>query len=157
MKIFSTFFCLFLLNLFQVANALEAGRWTFVEEDEYCYIGSLPTSTDLPEGKIRGDTYILVYRMIGQNETIVQIEAGYNYKLENDITVKIDNSVYQFYTVEDVQDSAWTDKDDKVIFAMKQGLELIVTGESSRGTITNDKYTLKGFTAALNKLSAECK
>ena len=65
--------------------------------------------------------------------------------------------VYKFYTVEDVQDSAWTDKDDKVIFAMKKGLELIVTGESSRGTITNDKYTLKGFTAALNKLSAECK
>ena len=137
--------------------ALEAGKWNFVKEDEYCYIGSLPIETDLSKDKKRGETYILVYRMIGQNETIVQIEAGYNYKLENDITVKIDNSVYQFYTVEDVQDSAWTDKDDKVIFAMKKGLELIVTGESSRGTITNDKYTLKGFTAALNKLSAECK
>ena len=117
----------------------------------------MPIETDLSKDKKRGETYILVYRMIGQNETIVQIEAGYNYKLENDITVKIDNSVYQFYTVEDVQDSAWTDKDDKVVYAMKKGLELIVTGESSRGTITNDTYTLKGFTAASNKLSAECK
>ena len=52
--------------------------------------------------------------------------------------------------------AAWTDEDDKIIFAMKKGLELEVTGESSRGTITNDIYTLKGFTAALNKLTDEC-
>ena len=154
MKLFITIILLLLnTNIY----ALEAGKWNFVKEDEYCYIGSLPIETDLPKNKKRGETYILVYRMIGQNETIVQIEAGYDYKIGNDIIIKIDKNVYKFYTVEDVPDSAWTDKDDKVLLAMKKGLELIVTGESSRGTITNDKYTLKGFTAASNKLSAECK
>ena len=39
---------------------------------------------------------------------------------------------------------------------MKKGLELVVTGESSRGTVTNDTYTLKGFTAAYNKLIEDC-
>ena len=39
---------------------------------------------------------------------------------------------------------------------MKKGLELKVTGESSRGTVTNDTYTLNGFTAAYNKLIEEC-
>jgi len=39
---------------------------------------------------------------------------------------------------------------------MKKGLELIVTGESSRGTVTNDNYTLKGFTSAYNKLIEDC-
>ena len=39
---------------------------------------------------------------------------------------------------------------------MKKGLELLVTGESSRGTITKDKYTLKGFTASYNKLTEDC-
>ncbi len=157
MKIFSAFFCLFFLNVFQIANALEAGKWIFVDENEYCYIGSLPTSTDLSEEKKRGDTYILVYRMIGQNEVVVQIEAGYNYDLEKDIVVKIDNNRYIFYSVADLLDSAWTDDDDKVILAMKKGLELVVTGQSSRGTVTNDNYTLKGFTAAFNKLNTECK
>ena len=52
--------------------------------------------------------------------------------------------------------AAWTEEDAKVIFAMKKGLELKVTGESSRGTVTNDKYTLNGFTAAYNKLIEEC-
>ena len=32
----------------------------------------------------------------------------------------------------------------------------VLTGESNRGTITNDTYTLKGFTAAINKLNEEC-
>ena len=32
-------------------------------------------------------------------------------------------------------DAAWTDDDDKVIFAMKKGLELTITGESSRGQL----------------------
>ena len=113
--------------------------------------------TDLPEDKKRGDNYILVYKIIGNPEKIIQIEAGYNYKLNQDIVVKIDNTNFKFYTTEDVSDSAWTDKDSDVIFAMKKGLDLIVTGESSRGTITNDKYTLKGFTAAFNKLSTDCK
>ena len=52
--------------------------------------------------------------------------------------------------------AAWTEEDSKVIFAMKKGLELKVTGESSRGTVTNDTYTLNGFTAAYNKLIEEC-
>jgi len=39
---------------------------------------------------------------------------------------------------------------------MKKGLELKVTGESSRGTITNDTYTLNGFTAAYNQLINDC-
>ena len=60
------------------------------------------------------------------------------------------------YTTEDLPGAAWTDEDNKVIFAMKKGLNLLVTGESSRGTITNDTYTLKGFTSAYNKLEKDC-
>jgi len=52
--------------------------------------------------------------------------------------------------------AAWTEEDSKVVFAMKKGLVLKVTGESSRGTITEDIYTLNGFTAAYNKLTEEC-
>ena len=68
----------------------------------------------------------------------------------------IDNGNYVFYTTKDLPSAAWTEEDNKVIFAMKKGLELIVTGESSRGTTTNDIYTLKGFTASYNKLINDC-
>ncbi len=156
MKKYLILFSFVLIVFSNTIQALEKGKWSFVKENDYCYIGSLPATTDLPEGKKRGDTYILVYRMLGNKDSIIQIEAGYNYKLNKFIEVKIDNAKYKFYTTEDVSNSAWTDDDPKVIFAMKKGLKLVVIGESSRGTVTNDTYTLEGFTAAFKKLSEDC-
>jgi len=151
--IFFSFVCILFTN---IAYALEKGKWLFVKADEYCYIGSIPVETDLSKEKQRGDTYILVYKMLGNSDFIIQIEAGYNYKLDQNIKVKIDNAEYKFYTTKDVLDTAWTNDDAKVIFAMKKGLELIITGESGRGTVTNDTYTLKGFTTAFNQLTEGC-
>ena len=156
MKIIFRLFLLFCTLISFNALALQQGKWSFVKTDEYCYIGSLAVQTDLSPEKNRGEFYILVYKNIGNPETVIQIEAGYDYNLEANIIVKIDNGSYSFYTTEDLPDAAWTNEDNKVIFAMKKGLELVVTGESSRGTITNDTYTLKGFTASYNKLVEEC-
>ena len=156
MKIFLKFLIVLYVALPATVLALEVGKWSFEKTDEYCYIGSLATDTDLPSDKKRGDFYVLVYKNIGNPDTVVQIEAGYNYKVSSDIIVIIDKGDYKFYTTEDLPTAAWTEEDNKVIFAMKKGLELTVTGESSRGTITNDIYTLDGFTAAYNKLINNC-
>ena len=156
MKIFLKFLIVLYVALPGTLMALEVGKWSFEKADEYCYIGSLATQSDLPSDKKRGNFYVLVYKNIGNPETVVQIEAGYNYKVPSDIIVNIDNGEYKFYTTEDVPTTAWTEEDNKVIFAMKKGLELKVRGESSRGTVTNDIYTLNGFTAAYNKLTEEC-
>ena len=144
-----TFFSFSLLSL-------EAGKWVFVKDKDWCYIGSLHIETDLPEEKNRGENYIIVYKIIGSDENIIQIEAGYSYNLDKEIFVKIDNSTFTFYSTEDSSETAWTNNDVKVIYAMKKGLQLTLIGESSRGTITNDVYTLKGFTAAINKLNNDC-
>ena len=156
MKNFFILFSFFYIAFLNNAYSLEKGKWIFVKEDEYCYIGSIPEETDLPVEKKRGDTYILVYQMKGNKDAIIQVEAGYNYNKDNEILLKIDNTNYQFYSTQDVPDSAWTDEDAKVILAMKKGLKLVVIGKSSRGTVTNDTYTLKGFTAAFNKLGENC-
>ena len=147
---------IFLIIFIKQAFSLEKGKWVFVKGNDWCYIGSLPFKSDLPETKKRGDNYILVYKIIGSEDNIVQVEAGYKYNLEKDIVVKIDNTSFSFYSTEDSSETAWTDDDQKVIYAMKKGLELVLSGQSSRGTITNDTYTLKGFTAAINKLNKDC-
>ena len=136
--------------------ALERGSWTLSKNDDWCYIGSLPIKSDLPETKKRGDHYILVYKIIGSDENIVQVEAGYQYNLDEDIVVTIDNTSFKFYSTEDSSETAWTNNDEKVVYAMKKGLVLVLSGQSSRGTITNDTYTLKGFTSAINKLNKDC-
>ena len=147
---------IFLTSISKNLFALEKGSWTFTKANDWCYIWSLPVKSDLPETKKRGESYILVYKIIGSDENIVQVEAGYQYNLDKDIVVKIDNTSFPFYSTEDSSETAWTDSDEKVIYAMKKGLELVLSGQSTRGTITNDTYTLKGFTSAINKLNKDC-
>ena len=155
-KTFLTIAIIFIVITSKNSFSLEKGKWTFVKEDDWCYIGSLPLKSDLPETKTRGKNYILVYKIIGSDENIVQVEAGYKYNLDKDIIFKIDNTFFGLYSIEDSSETAWTDDDKKVIYAMKKGLELVLSGESIYGTITNDTYTLKGFTAAINMLNKNC-
>tara|TARA_E500000331_G_C16866584_1_gene544290 strand:+ start:70 stop:543 length:474 start_codon:yes stop_codon:yes gene_type:complete len=155
-KTLLTFIIIFFANISNNLFALEKGSWTLTTDNDWCYIGSLPIKSDLPETKKRGENYILVYKIIGSDQNIVQVEAGYQYNLDKDIIVKIDNTSFEFYSTEDSSETAWTDNDEKVIYAMKKGLELVLIGQSNRGTMTNDTYTLKGFTSAINKLNEDC-
>ena len=155
-KVASIFLVVCIVFIAKQSMSLEKGKWSFVKDNDWCYIGSYPIKTDLPDTKKRGENYILVYKIIGSEENIIQIEAGYKYNLDKKINVKIDNANYDFYSTEDSSETAWTNDDKKVIFAMKKGLELTLTGESARGTTTNDVYTLKGFTNAVNKLNQDC-
>jgi len=155
-KTLLTFIIIFFANISNNLFALEKGSWTLTTDNDWCYIGSLPIKSDLPETKKRGENYILVYKIIGSDQNIVQVEAGYQYNLDKDIIVKIDNTSFDFYSTEDSSETAWTDNDEKVVYAMKKGLELVLIGQSNRGTMTKDTYTLKGFTSALNKLNEDC-
>ena len=105
MKNFLIFFNLIFILFSNTAYSLEKGKWIFVKDNEYCYIGSIPIETDLSEEKKRGDTYILVYKMVGKQDSVIQVEAGYIYKLNKDILIKIENTSYKFYTTKDVSDS----------------------------------------------------
>ena len=155
-KVASIFLAVCIVFIAKQSMSLEKGKWSFVKDNDWCYIGSSPIKSDLPDTKKRGENYILVYKIIGSEENIIQIEAGYKYNLDKKINVKIDNANYDFYSTEDSSETAWTNDDKKVIYAMKKGLELTLTGESARGTITNDVYTLKGFTNAVNQLNQDC-
>ena len=151
-KIFVLTITLTLFLIFQL-NAVEVGKWNFVVEENYCYIGSAPIKEE-GDYTQRGNTYVLVYRINKGPDKIVQITAGYDYDEKKSINVKIDQTLFNFFGKED---SAWIkDKDKEVILAMKKGIKMIVKGYSVRGTLTTDTYTLKGFTNAYNKLSNDC-
>jgi hypothetical protein len=65
------------------------GQWEHIKDSDYCLIQSTPLKTDIPEGKSRGENYLLVYRMKNNIEPIIQITAGFNYKSSDSIIVKI--------------------------------------------------------------------
>jgi len=153
--IVSLFFAIFFVTKIE-SSELEPGKWNFIVNDDYCYIGSTPTKTEIEEGKKRDITYILVYRINKNPDAIIQIEAGYPYDQNKTIEVSIDKTLYEFFSEEATPETAWTNKDKEVIYAMKKGIVLTVKGYSSRGTLIIDTYTLNGFTAAYNKLAKDC-
>ena len=58
-----------------------------------------------------------------------------------------------------LKDRAWAETpelDSKIVSAMKAGNKLLVSGTSSRGTDTEDTYSLFGLTAALKLIDKAC-
>ena len=56
----------FLLTLFLIVALcnpsfaeIKKGQWEYVKDSDYCLIQSFPLKTDIPEGKLRGENYLL--------------------------------------------------------------------------------------------------
>jgi len=137
------------------------GAWNAFSDTEngkpLCYIASLPEKS---EGKYteRGDAYAMITLRPKENKNgEVSIRAGYTYKKGSDALARIDSGKpFKLFTDGGY---AWTHDaatDQAVIAAMRGGGTMIVEGTSTRGTLTTDTYSLKGFTAALKAAAKAC-
>lgn len=123
-----------------------------------CYMASTPKRD---EGKYtkRGNIYTVVtHRPADKSYDVVNITAGYTYKPDSKVEIKIGNQTFDKLFVNG--DKAWatsekTDRD--IVAAMKRGSRMIVHGTSSKGTATKDTYSLAGFSQAYKAISAKCK
>lgn len=135
------------------------GSWSaFTYEAEggkVCYIASKPTSQE-GDYQRRGDVYTLVtHRTADGVRGEVSIVAGYDYKKGTGPTAKIGGGTFRMFAE---GDTAWIDdeREDFMVETMKAGLEMVVTGTSSRDTLTTDTYSLSGFTKALEAIDQAC-
>lgn len=121
-----------------------------------CYAASEPIKA---EGKYtkRGLAFALVTHDTKEKSfDVVSFVAGYAYKKDSTVLVNIGGKKFRLFTQDD---RAWTPDaamDKALVKAMKRGSRLVVVGTSSRGTRTNDTYSLIGFTKAYQKISADC-
>ena len=122
-----------------------------------CYMASTPKKDEGKYSK-RGDIFVVVtHRPNEKSYDVVNINAGYTYKKNAQVELKIGAKTFYLFTD---GDKAWAmkDKDDKdIVSAMKRGSRMIVDGVSSRGTKTKDTYSLTGFTSAYKAISNKCK
>ncbi len=134
--------------------------WTAFAETEggkkVCYMASAPEKA---EGKYRkrDDPYVLVTRRPAEKSVgVFSVRAGYTYKKGSEVEVNIDGQRFLLFT-DAGRAWAYESKVDGVLVrAMKGGLTMIVAGISTRGTLTTDTYSLKGFTAAYNAITKAC-
>lgn len=123
-----------------------------------CYMASTPKKDEGKYSK-RGDIYAVVtHRPKEKSFDVFNINAGYKYKPESKVIVKIGNKTFdKLFTNED---QAWTVSDNvdrELVKEMKRGSRMIVHGTSFKGTKTKDTYSLAGFSSAYKAISSKCK
>lgn len=131
--------------------------------DRQCWIVSQPVSSRAlrggkPVSVNRGDIYLMVAIRPGAQVTNeVSMIAGYPFRGGSSVKVAIGSDSFEMFTE---GEGAWADSaesDGKIVDAMKRGAAAEVTGVSTRGTTTIDRFSLSGFTAALDEARALCK
>lgn len=123
-----------------------------------CFIASSPTRS---EGQYtrRGNVFAIVtLRPADNRPPEVSFVAGYTYKPDSTVEVRIDEShAFALFTQDD---AAWLPNDPRLdremIERMRAGLNMVVRGTSSRDTLTTDTYSLRGFTAAFTAMQQAC-
>jgi invasion protein IalB len=87
----------------------------------------------------------------------VSVIVGYGQKPSADALVEIGSARYAMYTQ---NDGAWIKnaaEENKLIDSLRKGADVVVKGESAKGTKTTDTYALKGLAQALDRVGQECK
>lgn len=124
---------------------------------QVCYVVSQPKDSE-PKNVRRDKVFFLVqHRPKDKVRSEVSTIIGYKFKSGSQAKVTIDGNELTLFTN---GDGAWAESgsvDRKIVASMKAGKSMVVTGTSSRGTLTTDRYSLSGITAAMNKIDSICK
>lgn len=137
------------------------GDWEAYRESDggkaVCYVGSQP-KTAKGKYKKRGKTYVLItHRPAEKSFGVASFKAGYAYRKDSEVDVVIGAETFKLFT-DSGHAFAYDQKTDAALVkAMIRGAKMVVKGTSSRGTLTTDTYSLKGFSAAYRAIGKACK
>ncbi len=150
-------------------RAAAHGDWGVyvVDDPKECYIISQPTRSVARRGGQtvevqRGDIRLFVSFRPGDNVTNeVSFSAGYPLKDGSTVSLAIGSDTFTMVPGPDGdgKEWAWTDPSDdsRAVAAMRRGVTATIKGTSSRGTETEDAFSLTGFTAAVEDAAARCR
>ncbi|WP_182912953.1 invasion associated locus B family protein [Paracoccus onubensis] len=139
------------------------GDWTVFAADnpKECWAVSPPKSTVNADSEgnekevTRGDIRLYVAYRPGNNGE-ASFTGGYPFAPDSTVEVDVGGQKFNLFTE---GENAWTgspDEDQKLIAALRAGSEVVITGRSSRGTVTKDTFSLSGITAATNTAKERC-
>jgi invasion protein IalB len=123
-----------------------------------CYALAKPSSSATEPNRPRDPAYVFISTRPSENvRNEISIVMGYPFKPGADATVDIGSAKYAMYTQ---ADGAWIKnaaEEARMVDTMRKGSDMVVAGESGRGTKSTDRYALKGLSQALDRVAQECK
>ncbi|MDD9841522.1 MAG: invasion associated locus B family protein [Alphaproteobacteria bacterium] len=129
-----------------------------------CYAITKPATT-APRNVRRGEIFMAITHRPGQGvRNEVSVRIGYPFSQKSKPFARIGQEDFQFFTGAQTSSAAsapWAwmvniAHHAPMVEAMKRGTTLTFKGTSARGTLTTDRYSLYGFTAAMAALDKAC-
>jgi hypothetical protein len=122
-----------------------------------CFVIAKPTETQ-PAGAKRDASYMFVSTRPSEKvKEEISVIMGYPTKPNVDASAEVGQASFAMYTQ---NDGAWIKnaaEEPKMVTALRGGGDVVIKGESGRGTKTVDTYSLKGMAQALDRAAQECK
>lgn len=135
----------------------------FVEDDpNECWSVSAPKETvNTRDGRVvavrRSDILLFVfYRPGDEVKGQVTFTGGYPFADGSTVTLTIGDDQFELFTEGEWAWPASEAEDVRIITAMKRGVSAVLAAQSSRGTRTEDTFSLLGFTAAVEDAQKRC-
>ena len=123
-----------------------------------CFALAKPSaSATVPPNRPRDPAFLFIStRPAEKVKEEVSVIIGYPFKPNSDASAEIGSANFAMYTQ---ADGAWIKnaaEEARMVDAMRKGSDLVVKGESGRGTKTTDTFSLKGIDQALRRIAQEC-
>ena len=141
--------------------AVETAWSVFVDgTPRECWAVSAPseqvnTRDGRPVSVRRGETLLFATYRQGAQGAEVSFTGGYPFADGSNVSLEIGSDTFQLLT-----DGEWAwaapEDDARILAAMRRGQNAVLTGRSSRGTVTRDTFSLFGVTAATDDAQRRC-
>ena len=123
-----------------------------------CFALAKPNaSATVPPNRPRDPAFLFVStRPAEKVKEEISVIIGYPFKPNSDASAEIGTANFAMYTQ---NDGAWIKnaaEEARMVDDMRKGSDLVVKGESGRGTKTTDTFSLKGIDQALRRIAQEC-
>lgn len=135
----------------------------FVEDDpKECWGVSAPKETvNTRDGQTvevrRGDILLFVFYRPGASvQGQVAFTGGYPFASGSTAVLDIGGTKFEMFTEGEWAWPATPEEDARIVAAMKRGSDASMTAQSGRGTVTNDRFSLLGFTSAVEEAERRC-
>jgi len=138
--------------------------WSVFEasEPKQCWSVSSPKETvNTRDGRVvavrRGDILLFVsYIPSAGVKGQVSFAGGYPFRDGSTVTLDVGGTKFEMFTDGEMAWAASEADDKKIIATLKRGADAVLSAVSSRGTKTEDTFSLFGFTAAVEDAGKRC-
>ncbi len=138
--------------------------WSVFQETDpaECFAVSAPKSQEnTRDGQqvevSRGETLLFVFFRPSEGvDGQVTFTGGYPFASNSTVTLEVGGSQFTLFTEEEWAWPASPEEDARIVAALRGGEEAVLTGQSGRGTVTRDTFSLLGFTSSVDEAQTRC-